>query len=451
VDRVYLGVWSGLQAASRVLGVAVSWMERYATVLVVVLAAAVLAGVRRFAPDVVILGVPASTRIPTMLVAACAVAATALILAALYSKARRSFMPQLFVPLMILIGLSTVAGLVVTSPQLRLGLLELGAVLTIPLVWQSARTLSAKLTYLTVVLISASTLVASDLMMDRGAGGWARALLLTSVCVKLAAVPLFFWLLSLADELPAVVLGLIIAVVDMAAFGEFWLTARSTPDLFVPGGILLGAAAVTSFLAALMMLTQRSLKRLLVLSTVEDVGFLLLGLASARMLGFDGALVAASTHALAKALLFACLSGPESDGVLDGEHTGLATRYPVSAFGFLFGMLAMLGIPPMMGFVGRWRLYETALQINPLLLMVFVLSSIFALIAYVLALTRVWWGPANDLDPPLSNPADPNALPIPRPIREPLLMQGVIVALVGLLLVAGLWPGVLGMLVGGRP
>jgi formate hydrogenlyase subunit 3/multisubunit Na+/H+ antiporter MnhD subunit len=266
------------------------------------------------------------------------------------------------------------------------------------------------------------------------------------VCVKLAAVPLFFWLLSLADELPAVVLGTIIAVVDMAAFGEFWLTARSTPDLFVPGGILLGAAAVSSFLAALMMLTQRSLKRLLVLSTVEDVGFLLLGLASARVLGYNGALLAASTHALAKALLFVCLSAPEADGALTGEATGLATRYPVSAFGFLFGMLAMLGIPPMMGFLGRWRLYETALQINPLLLTVFVLSSIFALIAYVLALTRVWWGPAQATDPPLSSPSQPVA----HPTSEPLVLQGVIVALVGMLLLAGCWPGLLGTLMGGK-
>ena len=314
-----------------------------------------------------------------MLAAACAVAAIALILAAFYSKASRSFIPQLFIPLMVLIGLSTVAGLMVAEPQLRLGLLELGALLTIPLVWQSARTLTAKLTYLTVVLISALSLVGSDLLTERGEGGWARALLLTSVCVKLAAVPLFFWLLSLADELPAVVLGTIIAVVDMAAFGEFWLTARPS-------------------------------------------------------------------HALAKALLFVCLSAPEADGALTGEATGLATRYPVSAFGFLFGMLAMLGIPPMMGFLGRWRLYETALQINPLLLTVFVLSSIFALIAYVLALTRVWWGPAQATDPPLSSPSQPVA----HPTSEPLVLQGVIVALVGMLLLAGCWPGLLGTLMGGK-
>ena len=98
-----------------------------------------------------------------------------------------------------------------------------------------------------------------------------------------------------------------------------------------------------------------------------------------RRLGISGALVAAVTHALAKALLFTCLSGPEADGALEGEPTGLAVRYPVAAFGFLFGMLAMLGIPPTLGFIGRWRLYETALQIGWPLAAVFILSSIFAL------------------------------------------------------------------------
>ena len=107
----------------------------------------------------------------------------------------------------------------------------------------------------------------------------------------------------------------------------------------------------------------------------------------------------------------------------------------------------MLGIPPTMGFIGRWRLYETALQINPLLLTVFVLSSVMALIAYTLALTRVWWGPASGLEPPLSSPPQQLA----HPISEPVVLQAVIVALAGLLLVAGLWPGMMGMLMGGRP
>jgi len=447
VDRVYLGVWSGLQAVSRGLGVVVGWMERYALALVIVLAAAVLAGVRWIAPGVqqggrgVTLG--PLPQAPIILVAAIAVAAVALVVVALTTAANRKL-----TPLMLLVGASTVGGLCFTDSWVRLGLLELGALLTVLLVWQTARTQAAKLTYLAVILISAGSMVASEFLYNPQDQAWSRALALTSICLKLAAVPLFFWLLSLADELPALVLGLIIAVVDIAAFSEFVIGVQYIPSALTPHGLLLYAAVFTSFLAALLMLTQRSLKRLLVLSTVEDIGFLLLAVFSMNsILGIEGGLVAAATHALAKALLFICLAGPEADGALDGEPAGLATRYPVSAFGFLFGMLAMLGIPPTMGFIGRWRLYETALQINPLLLAVFVLSSVMALIAYTLALTRVWWGPGGGADPPSSSPPQPSA----HPISEPVVLQAVIVALAGMLLVAGLWPSLLGMLMGGRP
>jgi multicomponent Na+:H+ antiporter subunit D len=195
-------------------------------------------------------------------------------------------------------------------------------------------------------------------------------------------------------------------------------------------------------MAALLMLSQRSLKRLLVLSTVEDVGFLLLGLAAGTQMGMEGALVAAATHALAKALLFTCLAGPEAAGELDQDPVALAARYPVSAFGFLFGMLAMLGVPPLMGFVGRWRLYETALRIHPALAAVFIGSSILALIAYVLALTRNWWGPPREVVAAGSQAGSPQ--------RESFLVQATIVVLFAVLLVAGAWPGLLQSMMGGR-
>jgi len=437
VDAVYLGVWRGLQAASRGLGVVVSWLERYAIASVVVLSAAVLACARWLAPVGASAQTPSLLSNPALMVACCAVASLALIIAALAHRSNARLLP-----LMVPVAAATIAGVVVAAPKLRLGLLEVGALLTVALVWQSARKLSAKLTYLVVVLISALSLVSSELLLVHGKADWAHALLLTSIFVKLAAVPLFFWLLSLADELPSLVLGLIISVVDMAAFGEFLLSVQSISGLLSHKVLLLGAAAATSFLAALLMLTQRSLKRLLVLSTVEDAGFLLLGVFSLSQLGLDGAMIAASTHALAKALLFICLCGPETDSELKNEPVALAVRYPVAAFGFLFGMLAMLGVPPTMGFVGRWRLYETALQINPWLAAIFILSSILALIAYVLALTRSWWGP-----PPGANPRAASE----HPIEEPILLQAAIIELTVLLLAAGIWPNVLQLLLGGRP
>jgi multicomponent Na+:H+ antiporter subunit A len=440
VDRVYLAVWSGLQAVSRAFGVLVSWMERHAALLVVVLAAAVLAAMRWALPAVQLPGgaIPVEIHTPPVLIAAIAVAAIALLLAAL-SKGVPSRVPLWPCPL--IVGSLCVAGLVVANPWLRLGLLEAAALFTVVRVWLTARSQGAKLAYLAVVLISAGSLLGSELLSGAQNQAWSRALLLTSVCVKLAAVPFFFWLLRLADEIPALVLGIVIAVVDMAAFGELFIAVHAYPGLFTPTAFWFGAAAATSFLAALLMLTQRSLKRLLVLSTVEDVGFLLLGLTAATALGTTGALVAAATHALAKALLFICLSAPEAGGALEGNQTGLISRYPVSAFGFLFGMLAMLGIPPTLGFIGRWKLYETAVQIGWPLAAVFILSSILALVAYVLALTGIWWGPeSNQGSPPTADP----------PAKEPFLIQTTIVLMVALILAAGIWPGLLDLVKWGR-
>ncbi len=438
VDRLYLEVWEALLSVSRALGVAVSWLEERALASTIVLAVAVFALIRWIAPGVSANwqhGVaPEPMQVPMMLAAACGIAAVALILAALASRAGTV--------LMLAVGLSTIGGLLASEHWLRLGLLELGALLTVALVWQRARQSSARITYFVVVLLSAACAVGGEAMHTAGDQVWPRTLILTGIFVKLAAVPLLFWLLSLADELPALVLGMIIAVVDMAAFGEFWIGIHDVPGMLTPPGLLIGAAAATSLIAAVMMLSAGaagSLKRLLVLSTVEDVGFLLLGVGSATQLGIEGALIAAATHSLAKALLFICLSGPEAAGELNKTPVALATRYPLSAFGFLFGMLAMLGVPPMMGFLGRWRLYETAMQINPAVAAVFILSSIFALIAYVLALTRNWWGPAEAPDQPAA-------------AKEPAVIQATIAALVVLLLAVGAWPGLLQMLHwGSRP
>jgi len=441
VDRVYLNVWDGLQAVSRVLGAAVGWMERNATALVVVLGVAIFALLRWAVPGTApSAALPAvEAHVPVLLAVAIGIAAVALLLASLAKV--RAHGPVLWL-CSLLIGGFSVAGLAVGNAWLRLGLLEFAVLLTVVRVFITARSRSAKFTYLAVVLLSTCCAVMSEVAANAANPAWARAFLLTGIFIKLAAVPMFFWLLSLADEVPALVLGLIIAVVDMAAFGEFAANASKISGALEPQGLLVWAAALTSLLAAVLMLTQRSLKRILVLSTVEDVGFLMLGVVSLRTFGISGALIAASTHALAKALLFACLAAPEAAGELDQPPVALASRYPVSAFGFLFGMLAMLGVPPTMGFIGRWRLYSTALELGPWPLAIFILSSILALIAYTLALTRNWWGPPGNSEadsPPATTAREPFALKI--------AIVGVVIALVG----AGVWPAILQKLMEVKP
>ena len=436
VDRAYLGLWAGLEGISRALSTAIDWMERRAVLLLVILVPAIFVLLKWALPGTQTINHSSGETLhaPLLLVVAIGVAAAALFLASL--KKVTAHGPALWF-CALAVGTLCAGGMAVSNPWLRLGLLELAALMTVVRVWITARSRAAKFTYLSVVLLSGISVVASELLANTSNQGWTRALLLTGILVKLAAVPLLFWLLSLADDVPALVLALVIAVVDMAAFGEFWIASQANPALLTPSGLILGVAAGTSLIAALLMLSQRSLKRLLVLSTIEDAGFLLLGLACATHLSTEGAIIAASTHALAKALLFICLTGPEAAGELSGSPKALATRYPVSAFGFLFGMLAMLGIPPTLGFIGRWRLYQSALEISPLMLAVFVLSSILALIAYVLALTRNWWGPPQETDEELKP-------------SEPLALRAAIVVLVAVLLIAGCWPNLLGFVPWGR-
>jgi multicomponent Na+:H+ antiporter subunit A len=429
VDRIWEAAGSALIALSGVVARLVAWMERHAVAYLVAAAVIVPAGVRWLAGPAFAVEISETGGAPVILVAGCALALIALLAAALTQPVSRRY-----AALMALSGLLAVGGLFIANPAARLVLLECAAAAVAVLVWRAAKTSGAKSAYLAAFLVSAAALLLSHTLIDHGEFTWARALFFTGIIFKLAAVPLFFWLLRLADELPALVLGTLIAVIDIAVFGEVAIAAQTSPWLLAPHGLWLAVAIVSALGGSLLMLSQRSLKRLLVLSTVDDIGFLLLGITSATALGYTGAVIGALVHALAKTLLFASLSTPEAAGALN-EPKGLARLYPVSGAAFLFGMLAMLGVPPLLGYAARWRLYELALQTSPWVMAAFILSSALALIAYVLALTRFWWGPSPDGAPP---------------ITESRLLRGTLVVLVIILLAAGLWPHALESLHFGR-
>jgi formate hydrogenlyase subunit 3/multisubunit Na+/H+ antiporter MnhD subunit len=431
VDRLYRRVWRGLQKISAALGRAIAWAEKSAITWTVGLSIALVAALRWLAPASAAMGSAAHgvEQLPILLGAGCAVALAGLLLAAGKQKVWGSLFPLLSVS-----GVLAVAALWTKEPIQRSALLEMASFLTLVLVWRVATRRVAWI-YSVAVAISAVSLFAGQIVLQWGDPGWARALLLSGLVLKLAIVPLLLWLPMVAEAVPALVIGVIIAVVDMAAFGELFLTAQAHPGFFEPRAVWIAAALASSLLASLLMLTQRNLKRLLALSSIEDIGFLLLGVTSASELGLRGALFGATVHALAKALLFISLSAPEADGVLTEDAHGLASRYPVSAAGFLAGMLAMLGVPPLLGFAGRWRLYQTAATTSHWLLAGFILSSMFALLAYVLCLTRCWWGPRDE--------AEVTSTPESLPFR--LAVVGLIVVL----LAGGLWPNALLALTGG--
>jgi hydrogenase-4 component B len=136
-------------------------------------------------------------------------------------------------------------------------------------------------------------------------------------------------------------------------------------------GLVLAAVGLAGAIAALALaMTQRDLKRVLAYSTIENVGIITLaaglGLSGAALgapalaaLGLAGALLHVWNHALMQGLAFlgagALVHGA---GTRDLERMGgLLRRLPATGALLLLAGAALVGLPPLNGFVSEWLVY----------------------------------------------------------------------------------------------
>jgi len=256
------------------------------------------------------------------------------------------------------------------------------------------------------------------------------ALLLIGFMIKLAFVPLYFWLPGVAVSSPMTI-ALIVATLDIAELSELSAIRVQLPWVFNEYfGLWLAIALLSMFGGALLALAQTDLKRMLAFSTIDDMGYLLIGVLAGTQLGLAAALLGAMSHAIFKVILFGSV-GVAEQGMgrpITLAERGLAARYPLSAAAFILAALGFLGVPPLFGFLGRWRLYLTGLQIGGFALgLAMVAVTSLALFYYVRAIHLVWLG-------------QPSA---EKSGREPKQAAGVLVALIVLALILGLFPGLL--------
>jgi multicomponent Na+:H+ antiporter subunit A len=324
-------------------------------------------------------------------------------------------------------GLLSILGLSLEGPLIRLLFLEGAAFIGLALIWNASEKRGVSLIYLLTVLLSAVATVMGTAIMGSGRTGLVLGFLIVGFSLKLALVPMFMWLPMVAEVIPAPLVGLLVAVVDAAAFGELQALRQSSAWLFAPTQLWLAIALLSALGGAALMLAQRDLKRMLAFSTIEDMGYLILGLAAGGEFGMTGASLGMGVHALAKALLFGSLAAVEAEcGPVTFGQGGLASRYPWSAAAFLAGSLAMLGIPPLAGFAARWQLYEAATLIGPLFLGSLLLATALSVLSYSRALALCWWGPSEK-----------------RGGGEPAVLVLALVGICVFLLAVGLWPALL--------
>ncbi len=178
-------------------------------------------------------------------------------------------------------------------------------------------------------------------------------LLLLGVTGKSAQIPLFTWLPD-AMEGPTPVSALIHAATMVT--GGVYLVARVHPlfDQSPEAQLVLGTTgAVTAFVAATIATVQVDVKRVLAYSTVSQLGFMVLGLGAGA---YGAAAFHLMTHAFFKALLFlgagAVIHGVASQQDLR-KMGGLIRYMPVTAWTFIVGWLAIIGVPGLSGFFSK--------------------------------------------------------------------------------------------------
>ncbi len=208
--------------------------------------------------------------------------------------------------------------------------------------------------------VAAWTLIAIGVAIKLGAWGvhiWARD--------AYAEAPDTFtpFLSAVVSKAPIFALIVLIANVNVGTIE----TALGTID---PMHLLAWVGGITAFAMALLAAIQEDAKRLLAFSSVGQVAYIVVAFAIATPLGWTAALYLTLNHFLFKALLFLAVAG-----VIYRAGTGtfyklggLIKRMPFSFVSVLIGIIAVSGVPPLSGFVGKWLIYEALIDRGWLLL-----------------------------------------------------------------------------------
>jgi len=215
-------------------------------------------------------------------------------------------------------------------------------------------------------------------------------LFLVGMLFKLALFPFHFWCPDVyqgaSNETAAFVatlpkMGAIIVLIRLAAFLK--------PGLEITTLLaILGACSMT--FGNLSALAQTDLKRLLGFSSVAHAGYIMVGFVSGTMEGLAAAAFYAMSYLIMNLLVFWVVSRVAVDGrnLQLSDLNGLYKKAPVLAFSLAIGAFALVGLPPTMGFMGKFFLITSVWDHGyNWLVIVLVLNSAIA-IYYYLSLFR---------------------------------------------------------------
>ncbi|WP_312636847.1 proton-conducting transporter membrane subunit [Oscillibacter sp.] len=185
--------------------------------------------------------------------------------------------------------------------------------------------------------------------------------------VKAAVFPFGGWLPD-ASVAPTPVSALLhaVAVVKAGAFAVLRLIYFGFGADFLRGSwaqyVVMTAAILTIIYGAARALRTPHLKRRLAFSTVSNLSYILFSLTLMLPAGLVGALTHMVYHAVVKITMFCCAGSiiQKSGREYIYEFEGLGRRMPVVFGTFTVSAFALIGVPPLGGFVGKWMICTAA-------------------------------------------------------------------------------------------
>ena len=192
---------------------------------------------------------------------------------------------------------------------------------------------------------------------------------LSGLAFKISAVPFHMWTPDVYEGAPTPVAAFFAAAPKVAAMG---LIVRVAVDAF--GGMTEDWRQIISFIAvgsmvlgAVGAIGQTNIKRLLAYSSINNVGFALIGLAAGTATGVAGLLFYMAVYIAMTLGSFLCVLAMRSGS--DGEPveaiatlSGLSQTRPGLAAALAVFMFSLAGIPPLLGFWPKFAVFNAAIE-----------------------------------------------------------------------------------------
>ncbi len=189
--------------------------------------------------------------------------------------------------------------------------------------------------------------------------------LIAGFAFKVSAAPFHMWTPDVYEGSPTPVTAFFATAPKVAAMALF---ARVVHDAF--GGIVgdwqqivAFLSVVSMFLGAIAAIGQKDIKRLMAYSSIAHMGFALMGLAAGTAFGVQAMLIYMAIYVTMNIGTFAFILAMERDGrpVTNIDSLKMhSKRQPLRALAMLVLMFSLAGVPPMVGFFGKFYVLRAA-------------------------------------------------------------------------------------------